>query len=133
MQIFLLRSMAVPILGPLVVVVRRIYRVSSTSSYGGLNPSLEALGFFFAFAARYAATLREVMQPFDASGNFPLYFAVLFATSPRREACESLHAPSSALISRAEQGQSTRAFHFWIDHEDVFRKSRRGDARMVRD
>jgi hypothetical protein len=56
MQIFLLCSKPLPILASLVVAVRQMYRVSSTSSFGGLSPSLRCSGFFSPVVPAQTAT-----------------------------------------------------------------------------
>lgn len=122
--------------------------VSSTSSFGGLNPN-RSFGFFFAhaFARIPAASLHRVLRRIrrqsasnhaglarkstDISSKLPHvltcgskfhYNSRLFRIRARGgRTRESLHAPRCAHYKQ-EKTYWAQQF-FWIDHEDVFRKS----------
>ncbi|WP_233832056.1 hypothetical protein [Paraburkholderia sp. ZP32-5] len=99
--------------------------VSSTSSFGGLNPN-RLFGFFFVRVLRLrvaafrpiAANPSHVLTP---RHDF-LYNSGLFRIRARGgRTRESLHAPRCAHYKQ-EKTHWAQQF-FWIDHEDVFRKS----------
>jgi hypothetical protein len=117
--------------------------VSSTSSFGGLNPN-RSFGFFFAL--RLHALVEITLDFWRAEGaKWPpshrvstarrhksphvltcrrkfLYNSGLFRIRARGgRTRESLHAPRCAHYKQ-EKTHWAQQF-FWIDHEDVFRKS----------
>ncbi|MFM0010886.1 hypothetical protein PQR46_13295 [Paraburkholderia sediminicola] len=140
MQMFLRRTRAPHIIGPIGCSSSATSAVSSTSSFGGLNPN-RSFGFFFARVAVIGdASFRASGQgkwPYLTTGSPDfspkppqaltrrdkfLYNSELFRIRARGgRTRESLHAPRCAHYKQ-EKIHWAQQF-FWIDHEDVFRKS----------
>ncbi|MCX4147154.1 MULTISPECIES: hypothetical protein [Paraburkholderia] len=140
MQMFLRRTRAPHIIDPIGCSSSATSAVSSTSSFGGLNPN-RSFGFFFAHGfdlanAGFGANGKG-KWPFPGAGSPDfspkppqaltprdkfLYNSELFRIRARGgRTRESLHAPRCAHYKQ-EKIHWAQQF-FWIDHEDVFRKS----------
>jgi hypothetical protein len=94
------------------------------SSSGGFGPN-DGSGFFSPIAgavcraADDSAGNRRFLWPLSEISFIILGFP---HSCPRRRIRESLHSAQSATKSKQEKNKGS-SHYFWIDHEDVFRKS----------